>query len=70
MNPADPTDIDACVDVWSVGTDASVDFLAEMGLESGMYETLHRRFAAGVADGRGDHDCRSVAERRTDCERR
>ncbi|WP_165872001.1 NAD(P)-binding domain-containing protein [Natrarchaeobius halalkaliphilus] len=66
MDPADPANVDASVQVWSAGAEEYACFLDEMGLDTGMYEALHRLFEAGVADGRGDHDWVSVTELRAD----
>jgi 3-hydroxyisobutyrate dehydrogenase-like beta-hydroxyacid dehydrogenase len=61
---ADPSarDVEASVDTWGQGAAEYADYLREVGLDAGMYDALHRLFAAASEDGHGDADWTCIAE--------
>jgi 3-hydroxyisobutyrate dehydrogenase-like beta-hydroxyacid dehydrogenase len=59
---ASTTNMDASVDTWASGAAEYADYLRELGLDAGMYDALHRLFAATSEAGHGDADWTCVAE--------
>ena len=55
-------EVDASVDVMAAGAAEYVAALREMGIDSGMYEALHRLFTAASEAGHGETDWTSIAE--------
>jgi 3-hydroxyisobutyrate dehydrogenase-like beta-hydroxyacid dehydrogenase len=55
-------EVEASVDVMAAGAAEYVAALREMGIDSGMYEALHRLFTAASEAGHGEADWTCIAE--------
>ena len=54
--------VEASINVWGEGLAESADYLRELGLDAGMYDALHRLFAAASEAGHGDADWINIVE--------
>lgn len=57
-----PEKVEASVRVWRDGAAEYAAHLRKLNLDAGMYDALHRLFAAGVEAGRGERDWTSIAD--------
>ncbi|WP_276319865.1 NAD(P)-dependent oxidoreductase [Egibacter rhizosphaerae] len=53
--------VEASVEVWGEGAAEYAAYLRELGLDAGMYDALHRLFAAASEAGDGDADWTCIA---------
>ena len=57
--------VEASIKVWGTGAAEYANYLRELGLDSGMYDALHRLFTAASEAGHGDADWTRIAEHTT-----
>ena len=55
-------DVEASINVWAQGAEEYLTYLREMGLDTGMYEALHRLLRAASEAGHGESDWTRIAE--------